>query len=79
MEKVKKKGSLLVLAKSLNYIQALIRRHAMPKTIRQMIIDLLLEGPATAKDISSRLSTSEKEVFRTLNTYGKTCIMARRT
>jgi len=51
----------------------------MPKTIRQMIIDLLLEGPATAKDISSRLSTSEKEVFRTLNTYGKTCIMARRT
>ncbi len=35
----------------------------MSQTIRQMILDILLEGPATAKDISSRVSIPEKEVF----------------
>jgi predicted Zn-ribbon and HTH transcriptional regulator len=35
----------------------------MSQTVRQMIIDILLEGPATAKELSARVSISEKEVF----------------
>ena len=37
--------------------------HAMSQTIRQMIIDFLLDGPATSKDISSCVGIPEKEVF----------------
>jgi predicted Zn-ribbon and HTH transcriptional regulator len=39
------------------------RRSAMSQTVRQMIIDILLEGPATAKALSSRVSIPEKDVF----------------
>ena len=35
----------------------------MSQTVRQMIIDILVKGPVTAKDISSRVSIPEKEVF----------------
>lgn len=35
----------------------------MSQTVRQMIIDLLLEGPATAKDISAGVGMPEKEIF----------------
>ena len=35
----------------------------MSQTIRQMIIELLLEGPVTTRDISSYASIPEKEVF----------------
>lgn len=35
----------------------------MPQTVRQMIIDFLLEGTASAKDISARVGIREKEVF----------------
>ena len=35
----------------------------MSQTVRQMIIDILLEGPATAKELSARVSIPEKDVF----------------
>jgi transcriptional regulator len=35
----------------------------MSQTVRQMIIDILLEGPATAKELSARVSIPEKEVL----------------
>jgi hypothetical protein len=38
--------------------------HAWSQTIRQMIIDVLLEGPATAQDLSARMGIREKEIFR---------------
>lgn len=34
----------------------------MAQTIRQMIIDILLEGPATAKELSARVRIPEKDV-----------------
>jgi hypothetical protein len=39
------------------------RRLAMSQTVRQMIIDILLQGPATAKELSARVSIPEKEVL----------------
>ena len=35
----------------------------MSQTVRQMIIDILLEGPATAKELSARVRIPEKDVF----------------
>lgn len=35
----------------------------MPQTLRQMIIDILQEGPASAKDVSARVGIPEKDVF----------------
>ncbi len=35
----------------------------MPQTVRQMLIDILLEGPASAKDISAGVGIPEKEVL----------------
>jgi predicted Zn-ribbon and HTH transcriptional regulator len=35
----------------------------MLQTVRQRIIDLLLEGPATAKELSACVSIPEKDVF----------------
>ena len=35
----------------------------MSQTVRQMIIDILLEGPATAKELSARVSIPAKDVF----------------
>jgi predicted Zn-ribbon and HTH transcriptional regulator len=39
------------------------RRSAMSQTVRQMIIDILLEGPATAKELSARVRIPEKDVL----------------
>jgi predicted Zn-ribbon and HTH transcriptional regulator len=39
------------------------RRAAMAQTVRQMIIDILLEGPATAKELSARVRIPEKDVL----------------
>jgi hypothetical protein len=44
------------------------RRSAMSQTVRQMIIDILLEGPATAKELSARV--------RIWRISGEVCIMA---
>ncbi len=38
-------------------------RHAMPQTIRQRMIDILMEGPASAKNLSARIGIREKEVL----------------
>ena len=35
----------------------------MLQTVRQMIIDMLQEGPTSAKEISSRVHIPEKDVF----------------
>ena len=35
----------------------------MSQTVRQMIIDILLAGPATAKDLSARVRIPEKDVL----------------
>ena len=35
----------------------------MSQTVRQMIIDILLEGPATAKELSARVRIPEKDVL----------------
>jgi transcriptional regulator len=35
----------------------------MLQTVRQMIIDILREGPATAKDLSARVRIPEKDVW----------------
>jgi transcriptional regulator len=35
----------------------------MSQTVRQMIIDILLQGAATAKELSARVSIPEKEVL----------------
>jgi len=35
----------------------------MPQTVRQMMIDILLEGPTSAKEISAWIGIPEKEVF----------------
>ncbi|HXH08993.1 MAG TPA: transcriptional regulator [Alphaproteobacteria bacterium] len=35
----------------------------MSQTIRQMILDILLEGPATAKELSARVHIPEKDVL----------------
>jgi predicted Zn-ribbon and HTH transcriptional regulator len=35
----------------------------MPQTVRQMIIDILHEGPTSAREISTRVHIPEKEVF----------------
>jgi predicted Zn-ribbon and HTH transcriptional regulator len=34
----------------------------MAQTVRQLIIDILLEGPATAKELSARVAIPEKDV-----------------
>src|ERR671922_444739 len=38
-------------------------RSTMSQTVRQMIIDILLAGPATAKDLSARVRIPEKDVL----------------
>jgi predicted Zn-ribbon and HTH transcriptional regulator len=35
----------------------------MAQTVRQLIIDILREGPATAKDLSARVRIPEKDVW----------------
>ena len=35
----------------------------MPQTVRQIITDILLDGPASAKDISKQVGIPEKDVF----------------
>jgi hypothetical protein len=35
----------------------------MSQTVRQMIIDILLEEPATAKDLSARVRIPEKDIL----------------
>lgn len=35
----------------------------MSQTLRQMIVDILMEGPASSKDISVRVGIREKEVL----------------
>lgn len=44
----------------------------MSQTIRQMMIDILMEGPASAKEISVRLGIREKEVLPHLEHIRKT-------
>ena len=44
----------------------------MSQTVRQMIIDILLEGPATAKELSARVRIPEKDVFPHLAHIRKT-------
>ena len=44
----------------------------MPRTVRQMMIDTLREGPASAKDLSAQVGISEKEVLPHLEHIRKT-------
>jgi hypothetical protein len=44
----------------------------MSQTVRQMIIDLLREGPATAKALSARVRIPEKDVLPHLAYIRKT-------
>jgi transcriptional regulator len=53
----------------------------MSQTVRQMILDILREGPATAKALSARVRIPEKDVFphlvhirKTLH-RGQQCLM----
>ena len=44
----------------------------MSQTVRQMIIDILLQGPATAKELSARVRIPEKDVLPHLAHIRKT-------